>query len=214
MKGTGEMIKNVDGIIFDLDGTLWDAVEVIFKSWRDVIISHKFDNFISIEELKGYMGKRIEDIFKKLFPDVDDKHLNIMMEECCVKECEMLKKEGARLYPYIEETLKYLYKKYPLFIVSNCQEGYIETFLEYNRFEKYFKDFECSGKTGLDKSKNIKIIMERNKIKNPVYIGDAKVDEEASKKADIKFIYASYGFGNVDSYDIKINSLKELMNIF
>lgn len=32
-----------------------------------------------------------------------------------------------------------MYKKYPLYIVSNSQSGYIEVFLQTSGLEKYFK---------------------------------------------------------------------------
>ena len=49
-----------------------------------------------------------------------------------------------------------------LYIVSNYQSGYIEAFLEHYSIEKYFKDYECSGNTGLSKEKNIKEVKLQN----------------------------------------------------
>ncbi|QCX34731.1 HAD family hydrolase [Caloramator sp. E03] len=204
-----------DGIIFDLDGTLWDAVEVIHRSWKKVVSSHsKFKNFITLEELQSFMGSKIDDIFKSIYKDIDDKDLYKIIDECTQEECSLIRKEGGKLYPNLIETLDALYKKYPLFIVSNCQSGYIEAFLEYHDLHKYFKDYECSGNTGLEKGENIRLVMKRNGIKNPIYVGDAKVDLEATKKVGIDFVYASYGFGSVDSFKIKIDSLKELLLYF
>lgn len=207
--------NNYDGIIFDLDGTLWDAVETIYKSWKETTEKYsKYNKFITLEELKSFMGTRIEDIFKKIYKDADEKELKFIIDECSKKECELLKKEGGKIYPYFHETIEILYKRYPLFIVSNCQRGYIETFLECNNLYRYFKDFECSGNTGLEKGENIRLIMKRNFIKNAVYVGDAKVDLEASKKAGVDFVYAAYGFGEVFEYNYKINSLKDLLLYF
>ena len=111
----------------------------------------------------------------------------------------------------LEETLKAL--PYPLFIVSNCQSGYIETFLECCGLGKYFKDFECSGNTGNPKGENILEIIRRNEIKNAVYVGDTQGDCNASQVAGIPFIFAEYGFGNADRFDRKIKNIKELAEI-
>lgn len=110
--------------------------------------------------------------------------------------------------------LESLSQKYKLFIVSNCQEGYIEAFYNYHQLETYFIDYENPGRTGLSKGENIKLIIERNQLKSPVYIGDTLGDQQAAKAAGIPFVYANYGFGEVEEYDYIIHSLRELQTIF
>lgn len=58
---------------------------------------------------------------------------------------------GGLLYPHIEAGLRRLLVRYPLFIVSNCQAGYIEAFLEWSGLAECFRDFGCSGNTRLSK---------------------------------------------------------------
>ena len=67
-----------------------------------------------------------------------------------------------------------------------------------------------SGRTGLDKGNNIKILMKRNNIKTAVYIGDTDGDEKAARFANIPFIYAEYGFGTADTPDARIRSIREI----
>ena len=111
-------------------------------------------------------------------------------------------KHGADLYPGIEELIIKLHKKYKLFIVSNCQEGYIQCFFKvYPQLEKYFTDYEYPGRSGKAKADNIKMVIERNNLKNPVYVGDTAGDAKAAKLAGVPFIYARYGFGQVEEYD-------------
>ena len=74
-------------------------------------------------------------------------------------------------------------------------------------------DYECPGRTGLSKGENNKIIIERNQLMNAVYVGDTKGDAESAKVAGIPFIFANYGFGDVDEYQYKINSFEELLKI-
>ena len=50
-------------------------------------------------------------------------------------------------------------------------------------------------------------------MKNPIYVGDTKGDMEASYYAGIPFVYASYGFGKVESFDYKINDISELLDL-
>lgn len=86
-------------------------------------------------------------------------------------------------------------------------------FLETHNLKEYFIDFEDPSRTGLEKAENIKIVIKRNKLIKPAYVGDTKWDAIASDKAGVPFIYASYGFGDLDKYDYKIDNLKELLNI-
>lgn len=81
--------------------------------------------------------------------------------------------------------------------MSNCQSGYIEAFLEYYKINDYIEDIECFGNNDLPKWDNIALIIKRNNLKNPVYVGDIDNDRIAAGKAGADFIYAEYGFGDV-----------------
>ena len=76
----------------------------------------------------------------------------------------------------------------------------------------FFKDTECWGRTFLPKSESNKILIERNNLKNPVYVGDTAGDAKSAKDAGIDFIYAEYGFGEVsdDRYVAKIENFTSL----
>src|SRR5699024_11748956 len=123
------------------------------------------------------------------------------------------KEKGDVYYKVYESTLTTLIRKYDLYIVSNCQAGYIESFYAYHQLGNYFKDEENPGRTGLSKGENIKLVIERNKLRNPVYIGDTAGDQTAAAYAEIPFIFADYGFGQVETYDGKINQLEELPSL-
>ena len=48
-----------DGVIFDLDGTLWDATEVTAETWVEVLKNHpevKPKLPLDIHTIKKYMG--------------------------------------------------------------------------------------------------------------------------------------------------------------
>lgn len=118
------------------------------------------------------------------------------------------------LYPGVREGLKILAKKYPLFIVSNCQAGYIEDFLSKADLEVYFKDFESWGRTGATKASNIKSIVERNKLRQAVYVGDTEGDQRAALEARLPFWFVSYGFGQCLGSVLSFSSFHELVQTF
>ena len=106
-----------------------------------------------------------------------------------------------------------LKEDYHLYIVSNCQVGYIETFLKYYGFEDLFEDIECYGNNGYPKGDNIALIVKRNNLDDAVYVGDIQGDYDATMQAGIKFIHAAYGFGTINASVPKIESLSELADI-
>lgn len=117
------------------------------------------------------------------------------------------------MYPQLEETLKNLSARFPLFIVSNCQAGYIEVFLQATGFGHYFKGHLCPGDTGMAKAENIMKIRDDFDLKDPVYVGDTLGDFNACRKADIPFIFAEYGFGEVEAPDYRISSPADLVEL-
>ena len=203
-----------DGIIFDLDGTLWDSTAEVAKTWTSVIAKYNLNRKeVTVEDLKPCMGKLLDEIASILLPELDPKKQMQVIKECCEYENEYLGEYGATLYDKLEDTLKELSKNHKLFIVSNCQDGYIECFFKAHKLDKYFIDYECPGRTGLPKGENIKLIVERNNLKNPVYVGDTQGDANAAKLANVPFVFAKYGFGNVDEFFNSIESFDELLEI-
>lgn len=149
-----------------------------------------------------------------LFPSASAAEKERALELCCVYEHEMLERcEENLLYPGVKETIQELAKTHKVSVVSNCQSGYIELFLKKNQLEQYVLDTECYGDTKKSKGENIRLVIERNHLQNCVYVGDTKGDCQAAKAAGIPFIFAAYGFGNVETFDKEIRDVRELLEI-
>lgn len=209
------MDAKYDGILFDLDGTLWDATKPIKQSWNEVLLRHSEIKRppITEEELGACMGLTMYKIAAKLFLDESEHVQKMLMDELCHYENEYLSQHGGILYDDLKEVLKKLHQNFKLYIVSNCQDGYIQAFIKAHQMEEYFDDTECWGRTRVSKGVSNKILMERNGLKRPVYVGDTQSDAQSAKEAGIDFIYAAYGFGKVNDKDYikKINKVKELL---
>ncbi len=202
------------GIIFDMDGTLWDSAKGVAASWTEVVRERlNNDRTITEDEIHSIMGLTMDRIADILFPELQPEDRLKLLDECGSVENEYLRAHGGVLYPKLEETLKKLSEEYPLYIVSNCQSGYIEAFLEYYNFGKYFKDIECFGNNKLVKGENIKLISERNNLDDAVYVGDIMGDYQSSKEAGVHFIHAAYGFGTIDEPVPAINAFEELPDV-
>lgn len=201
------------GIIFDMDGTLWDSAEQVAESWNEAIQkSGKSDKVLTADDIRGVMGKTMDVIAKAFFPELAEKERAEILNACCELENDYLREHGGALYECVEETLARLKESYHLYIVSNCQKGYIEAFLDYYKLWDYFEDIECYGNNLLQKGKNIRLVTERNQLDDAVYVGDIQGDYEASRQAGVGFIHAAYGFGKVDADVPEICTFAELVN--
>jgi phosphoglycolate phosphatase len=207
----------IDSIIFDMDGTLWNSTPEVAVAFNKVLTQKypEITDEVTAERLQGLFGLPLNVIAVKLFESVPEEQAIKVMDECCAYECEYLAQNGATLYEGLEEALKTLSKTYKLLIVSNCQEGYIQCFFQANpHLEQYFIDFEYPGRSGKLKADNIRMVIERNDLKNPIYVGDTQGDASASKEAGVPFVFARYGFGEVQEYQEVVDSLGELVDKF
>ena len=187
------------GLIFDMDGTLWDSSENVAASWTKTVKDLGYDRpEITKQDIMGVMGLTMDKIADKLFGDLTKQERMELLDKCGNNENEYLRKHGGVLYPDLEKTFIRLKEKYPLFIVSNCQSGYIEAFLEYYGFGKYFDDIECYGNNLKGKGENIALLASRNGLDRAYYIGDIQGDYDATMQAGFDFIHAAYGFGKID----------------
>ena len=170
----------MDSIIFDVDGTLWDSTGIVAEAWSDYLIhTEHMDTDVSAKRLMGLFGQLLPDIARALFPELPEAEQLRIIDGCCQAEHEALLRKCAPLYPDLEETLKILSSRFPLFIVSNCQAGYIELVFEKTGLGKYFQGHLCPGDTGEAKAANIRSIVRKYHLKAPVYVGDTFGDYQA-----------------------------------
>lgn len=198
-------------ILLDLDGTLWNTTTQVAPAWGGVLEKHPgFAGAMTQARMQACMGKTMEQIMAFLMPDVPLSVSVPLGRACCEAEQVYLRKHGAPLYPGLEPTLRALRKRYALALVSNCQSGYLDAFLDYFGFADLFDDWESYGATGLSKGANIRLVMERNGYQRAVYVGDTQGDCDAAREAGVPFIHAAYGFGQVEAADAVLNALSDL----
>lgn len=210
-----------ESIIFDLDGTLWDSSESVAACWDETVknLNNPLLRNVSItgETLRGLMGLTMDEIAARLFPQLSVSVRTEILERCSENENNFLSLRGGVLYDRTEETLKSLSEKHRLFIVSNCQCGYIETFFECTKLERYFTDYLCWGETGKPKSGTILELMKKNRISEAAYVGDTVGDCLSAFDAGIPFVHAAYGFGRDipgDKTAAAAESISALLEIF
>ncbi len=194
------MGKKYDAVILDVDGTLWDSTPVVAKAWESAIRdSLSMDRPVTPDELKGHFGKPMDVIARDMLPELDEDSRQLIMEKCCEYEQKALEENTTDLcYPLVRETIIEISKSIPVCIVSNCQAGYIELFMEKNGLTDHITDTLCFGDNGEVKTDNIRILATRNGYRSPVYVGDTAGDLASCIEAGVPMIWASYGFGDVE----------------
>ena len=205
----------MDSIIFDVDGTLWDSTDSVAKAWNLAIQENSsLDLTITDDLLAGVFGKTMTEIADTLFSALPEKERMDLLEICFGYENRYLETHPGKIYEGVTDTLAALSRQYPLFIVSNCQRGYIEVTIKSGGIESCIKDHLCFGETQVSKGQTLLMLMERNGLKEPVYVGDTQGDANACREAGIPFIFAEYGFGNVPDAEIRIHAFSELSRMF
>lgn len=203
------------GIIFDMDGTLWDSAENVANAWNIAIEkTGLIQKKLTKQDIQNVMGKTMDVIADILFAELDGEQRMRLLEECCAMENDYLREHGGILYDGVKETFQKLKERgYHLSIVSNCQSGYIEAFLDYYKLWDAIEDKQCYGDNLRQKGENIRLVVERNDLDAAVYVGDIQGDYDASCQAGVQFIHASYGFGTIDAEVLAIKSFAELSDM-
>lgn len=199
------------GILFDLDGTLWDSSRQVAESWRLALKElPEVKTVVTVESVQAVMGKSMEEIADIVFGGFNKARRMEFLEHCFDVENRYIREHGGTLFEGLKEALKRLKKDYHLYIVSNCQTGYIEAFLEYHKMKDFFEDFECYGATGKPKGENIRLVIQRNHLEQAIYVGDTKGDYQAASFAGIPFVHARTGYGRIEEEVPYIESLSQL----
>ena len=202
-----------DGIILDIDGTIWNTTGIVAVAWNKAIDDSKTGaKKINAQDLQREFGKTMDVIADDLWPNLSKSQKEILLSNCCTEEQVALKNNTLDItYPTVVETIRELSETSNFFVVSNCQDGYIQLMLEKTGLEDYVKDFECFGRTGKGKAENIQMLVQRNQLTSPVYVGDIQGDCDACRQAGVPFIWAAYGFGNVLDYVAKLEKFSDLI---
>lgn len=200
------------GIIFDIDGTLWDATAEVTTAWNVALKGVKqFNIQINKRDMMSFMGHTLEEIGNMMLPSsLPQSEKDVILSECARMQMEYLHTHGGIVYENVCKVLRELKKDYSLYIVSNCPCGYVEALLENTGLADVIDDFEHPGNTGLPKGDNIKIIVERNNLDRAVYVGDTDGDYLACKAAKVPFIHAAYGYGTPSEPTPSIKRFDEL----
>ena len=135
---------NTDGIILDIDGTIWNTTPIVAEAWNHAIKSIcPMVPLVTAEILQGQFGKPMNVIADNLFKGITQEERELLLDACCRLEQKAITENKTDItYPGVIKGIKTLAEKYRLFIVSNCQDGYIELTMHKNGIESDITDLD------------------------------------------------------------------------
>ena len=198
-----------EAILFDLDGTLWDANESCTEGWNAVLERLNYKDRIDVSGMNSVTGKSMDDCIDILLPGIRNKHPDIK-DLLVISEKEAIERSGASIYPDVLKKTVELSNRCKVFIVSNCQEWYLKKFIEYSCLGPVLSGWDCYGSSKTEKHSMISTIKTKNNINTVVYIGDTLHDKESAESSNTDFIQVTYGFGDPIENALRFDSFNAL----
>lgn len=206
------MKQYFDSLIFDMDGTLWDAVPSYCKIWEYTLDEFGLGDIkVTREELDRLMGKPVD----VLVDTIVTRHVDRtrFLAALDANEDRLMPVLGGRLYPGVKETIRELARDHKLFMVSNCSPKGAVNFMAYSGLTDCFTDSLTYGQTHVGKDVNIATLVSRYGLASPLYVGDTQGDADVSHRAGVPIAWAAYGFGHVSDPDYIIKEFSNLIEL-
>ncbi len=204
-----------DTILFDLDGTLWDASTASANGWNAALNSAGLLNVVvSPQDIKMVSGRPFLECVKILLPDIPITDSRDLIKAIGSHEKSRVDSLGGTPYPDVVDGIADLAERYELFLVSNCQDWYLDAFWQHVPVKRFFRASDCYGRSRVSKSRMIERIVGNYALEKPIYVGDTVGDEQAAHSAKIDFGYAAYGFGESENPTAIFQSFGDLVARF
>tara|TARA_B110000240_G_scaffold182956_1_gene216239 strand:+ start:96 stop:764 length:669 start_codon:yes stop_codon:yes gene_type:complete len=216
--------KNIKGIFFDLDGTLFDTAPELSFATNQMLKDLDLQELES-DIIKGFIGRGADNLIRKsiLYSSQKDSEALFKKARKLFDKYYILNAAQSLPYDGVEETLmKLKKKKLSLACVTNKPEIYTHAILEKSGLISYL-DLVVSGDTVIRKKPDPmplqyscdKLKVEPNQV---IMVGDSCNDIEAGFSAGTYVITVPYGYQygqsiESDKVDFAIKNLNDLVAI-
>ncbi len=196
-------------LAFDIDGTIYDAGDIIEGSFRRAIESLIKEGIIDSlriptrEEITATLGYPLDEITMMLFPSLEEYKRSELSQKWTINLVEMIKLKKGTLIDGVAETIKKLNSmKYNMLVASNGARDYVEAILETYNLKKFFSEpFLYAEGEIKNKTDIISMYHKLNPGRELVMIGDRYTDLAAAKENGIPFIGCAFGHTGTDEIE-------------
>ncbi|MFI3209606.1 MAG: HAD family phosphatase [Peptostreptococcaceae bacterium] len=179
------------GIIFDMDGVIFDSEKIYLKNWQDVFESYGYS--LKKETYVRGMGigkEKIKELFREEYGQ------DLLVDEMYIEKDKRLNKylENIELKSGVIEILKYLKdNNYKVSIATSSRKSRVITFLESKNISNYFDEIVCSDDV-VNFKPNPEVFLSAAKklnldVNECLVVEDSYAGLLASKNANIKAIH-------------------------
>ena len=207
-------MQKPDSLIFDMDGTLWDAADTYTMSWNILFQRLNINRVMTRDELLQRIGWEGKKVMAAILPEFTEEERFEMYGMVNLIRREIIPIHGGILYDGVIEGLKLLSTKYKLFILSNCGKGIIRDFIDWAGIDDLILDELAYGVNNMPKHYNLNLLKEKHGLVSPIYVGDTSGDSDESTKASFPFVFVNYGFGTTNKFDLEFSSFSDLTTYF
>ena len=201
-----------DALIFDIDGTLWDATGASARAWTDGLASLGIPRVVTVDDIRVVTGRPADECIRHIVGDTGMSS-EVVYDVLDRYEREYIERDGGQLYPHVREGITRLSAQYAIGLVSNCTDWYLRDMQRFLAVGQHVTDALSWGDTLEPKSANIRTIAARNGWERVAYIGDTKGDESAAREAGVDFFGVTYGFGSPEGI-VDFTDFEELVEYF
>ena len=189
--------KDIDSIIFDLDGTLLDTLDDLCNSVNYSLRTNNFPER-SLAEVRTFVGNGIRLLIERSVPEGTSKELIDKTFECFKTYYAVHCNDKTKTYPGVMDMLKELKKNgYKIAVLSNKAQ-YAVTKLCDIYFNNLLDDAVGARENVAKKPSPdaLYICAENNNINlnNVIYVGDSDVDVATANNAGVRGIAVTWGF--------------------
>jgi len=199
----------INGIIFDLDGTILDTIYDIADSMNTVLKKYGYPNH-EYEEFKEFLGNGFKNLVKRSLPKEADESIVDRALELFTEEYEKNYINKTKPFEGIKYVLKVLQdNKIKMAVNSNKKDLFTK-----NLVDKFFSDINFvsvyGDREGIKRKPDPQTSLEIAKTmglspNEIIYIGDSEVDVMTAKNANMKSGIVSWGYRDLEQlekYDV------------
>ena len=88
----------MESLIFDVDGTLWDAVALVAEGWNDGLQNMGFAPHCTEQSIRPLFGKTMTEIAQVVVPGVPQEQAMEVMDRCMDGEMARLRRDPCHIF--------------------------------------------------------------------------------------------------------------------
>lgn len=230
-------LENFRGLIWDLDGTIYDISEAIKKAVDDSIEKYEMnvnpDDVLEeiahlIEEIQNYPVPKIllnsYELLKVKFLEGISFFKKLRIAIYLFNQFNKYKEAESTIFKGVDELIAKIYdKKLRLAILTNNKSQYAEEVLEKFNLTEYFDTIIGFNDVSEVKPspEGIQIILKKWNLKpvDTIFIGDMTTDIEAGKAAKVKMVCVASGLAKKETLrehqpDVLVDNTEQLIKLF